>query len=208
MALTDPNNIFRSNIDLVYYCYHKYISDVPSHFDDIIQEGMLGLWAASVRFDSSQGHRFTTFAVPYIVGYMRTYVRTKMNLIRIPRSDWSDESFDKYNVASLDIDVLDSDGRATLHDVVPSKPDCYDGLTLDLIDSFIKWEGSQLSSRRGPKRDISATLEIMQAYLQGAAFSEPPTQVELSARYAKSQAQVSRILTRCNSEFKRFLLDS
>ena len=54
-------------------------------FDDIVQQGMMGLIYALDHFEPSRGVRFTTFATPAILGEIRRYFRDKSWSIRVPR---------------------------------------------------------------------------------------------------------------------------
>jgi len=53
-------------------------------WDDLIQEGNLGLLMASERFDYTLGNTFSTFAVSYIRGYILIALRDKSATIRLP----------------------------------------------------------------------------------------------------------------------------
>jgi RNA polymerase sigma-B factor len=54
-------------------------------FDDIVQQGTIGLIYALDHFDTERGVRFTTFATPAILGEIRRYFRDKSWGIRVPR---------------------------------------------------------------------------------------------------------------------------
>lgn len=54
-------------------------------FEDIVQQGMIGLIYALDHFDAGRGVRFTTFATPSILGEIRRYFRDKSWGIRVPR---------------------------------------------------------------------------------------------------------------------------
>ena len=54
-------------------------------FDDIVQQGTIGLIYALDHFDTARGVRFTTFATPAILGEIRRYFRDKSWGIRVPR---------------------------------------------------------------------------------------------------------------------------
>ena len=54
-------------------------------FEDIVQQGMIGLIYALDHFDASRNVRFTTFATPSILGEIRRYFRDKSWGIRVPR---------------------------------------------------------------------------------------------------------------------------
>ena len=53
--------------------------------DDLFQVGCIGLIKALDNFDTSHGVRFSTYAVPMIIGEIRRYLRDN-NSIRVSRS--------------------------------------------------------------------------------------------------------------------------
>ena len=55
------------------------------HLDDLFQVGCIGLIKAIDNFDLSQNVRFSTYAVPMIIGEIRRYLRDN-NSIRVSRS--------------------------------------------------------------------------------------------------------------------------
>lgn len=75
----DRRKLFEDNQGLVFYLYEKLYPNIPrplrrNNRDDIIQEGLLGLWQAAERFDETRGTQFATYATPYISGYMKKYI--------------------------------------------------------------------------------------------------------------------------------------
>lgn len=53
-------------------------------FEDLINEGNIGLIEASQRFDPTRGFKFISYAVWYIRRYLLTYIRGNANTIRFP----------------------------------------------------------------------------------------------------------------------------
>lgn len=49
----------------------------PSFKDDLVQAGVVGLLKAVDGFDPRRGHRFATYAVPFILGEMRRFIRSQ-----------------------------------------------------------------------------------------------------------------------------------
>lgn len=62
----------------------KQYRDRGLSFEDLIQEGNLGLWKAVQRFDPERGFRFSTYAVWWIRQSMVQAISEKAKLIKIP----------------------------------------------------------------------------------------------------------------------------
>jgi RNA polymerase nonessential primary-like sigma factor len=53
---------------------------------DLIQEGVIGLEYSIDRFDRTKGFRFTTYAEPWIKGFITKSIDEKSRMIRLPRN--------------------------------------------------------------------------------------------------------------------------
>ena len=194
-----PKEIFDENQKLVGWCFKKYIGEYSaSDFEDIMQEGMLGLWEASQKYDESKEIKFSTFAVPYIFGYMKRYVRDKRNVIRIARSVYDKHDTELIsnlrNVTSLDAEVSQDDGSSTrISDLIGDIPDEYEFITEDLIDNFLA------TIKDSKHRDI------MEEYYYAYVWCKKLTHAEIVEKYKISQPQVSRIIKRYNKKFKEYI---
>jgi RNA polymerase sporulation-specific sigma factor len=73
-----------ANMRLVLSVIQKYIR-VRTNCDDIFQVGCIGLIKAIDNFDPQFGVRFSTYAVPMIIGEIRRFLRDECG-IRVPRS--------------------------------------------------------------------------------------------------------------------------
>lgn len=72
-----------ANLKLVVSVAKKYLyTEEP--FDDLIQEGNIGLMKAVDRFDWRRGFRFSTYATLWIKQNIQRYVADKCSVIRIP----------------------------------------------------------------------------------------------------------------------------
>lgn len=76
--------LIRCNIRLVLSVVHRF-SNRGENPDDLFQVGCVGLIKAIDNFDLSVGVRFSTYAVPMILGEVRRYLRDN-NSIRVSRS--------------------------------------------------------------------------------------------------------------------------
>lgn len=194
----NPDQLFQDNQKLVGFCYNKYIRHLNiSDTEDIIQQGMLALWKASLQYDDSKGIEFSTYAIHYISGYMRRYVRDKCNVIRIPSTAFSSNNRELIsllsNVESLDKTISGTSDSITLLDKLESNPDDYKRLTWDLIDTFL----STIRNRRD--------REIMRVYYYVVANGDKMTQKQISAKFHVCRSTVARIIDKYNSEFREFI---
>ncbi len=73
-----------SNLRLVLSVLQRF-SNRSEEADDLFQVGVIGLIKAIDNFDLSQNVRFSTYAVPMIIGEIRRYIRDN-NSIRVSRS--------------------------------------------------------------------------------------------------------------------------
>lgn len=78
------NNFFKRNIRLVYSISKHYNNINKIQFNDIIQEGNLGLIKAINRFDISKGNRFSTYATYWIKEFILRSFNYNTDLIRKP----------------------------------------------------------------------------------------------------------------------------
>ncbi len=74
----------KGNLRLVLSIIQRF-SNSNENVDDLFQIGCIGLMKAIDNFDISQGVKFSTYAVPMIIGEIRRYLRDN-NSIRVSRS--------------------------------------------------------------------------------------------------------------------------
>lgn len=80
----NKEELVKSHLKLVAKIAKKYSFLNPSMFEDLIQDGTLGMVLAIDRFDPSLGFRFSTFASFYIRNQMRQSLRKSAFLFHIP----------------------------------------------------------------------------------------------------------------------------
>ena len=73
-AENDRSKIIEDNMGLVHACAHKF-KGKGIEYDDLFQAGCMGLVKATDAFDTERGVRFSTYAVPVILGEMRRLFR-------------------------------------------------------------------------------------------------------------------------------------
>ena len=78
------NEFIQGNLRLVLSVIQRF-SGRGENVDDLFQVGCIGLMKSLDNFDLSQNVRFSTYAVPMIIGEIRRYLRDN-NVIRVSRS--------------------------------------------------------------------------------------------------------------------------
>lgn len=81
---TVREQIISGNLKLVLSVCQKFIGK-GENIDDIFQIGCIGLMKSIDNFDTSFGVRFSTYAVPMIIGEIRRYMRDN-SIMRVSRS--------------------------------------------------------------------------------------------------------------------------
>src|SRR5579875_3374181 len=82
--LASREKLVNGNLRLVLSVIQRF-NNRGEHVDDLFQVGCIGLMKAIDNFDLGQNVRFSTYAVPMIVGEIRRYLRDN-NPIRVSRS--------------------------------------------------------------------------------------------------------------------------
>ncbi|HAG56817.1 MAG TPA: flagellar biosynthesis protein FliA [Ruminococcaceae bacterium] len=72
--MADRDEMIQQNMGLVHACAHKF-KGRGIEYEDLFQAGCMGLIKATDAFDESRGVRFSTYAVPVILGEMRRLFR-------------------------------------------------------------------------------------------------------------------------------------
>lgn len=199
------------NMRLVLSMVQRYKSDKDSA-DDLFQVGMLGLIKALDNFDVSLNVRFSTYAVPMIIGEIRRYLRegTCMKVGRglrdvayramqaRDRLELSRTNEVTLTEIAEEIDVPYREVVSAL-DAISEPVSIYDSVYSDSDDSLLVVD--QISDDRDLDtvlNEITLSEEISKLpekerdvlllrYYQGK------TQMEISAKLKMSQAQVSRL---------------
>lgn len=73
-AENERSRMIEENMGLVHACAHKF-KGKGIEYDDLFQAGCMGLVKATDAFDTQRGVRFSTYAVPVILGEMRRLFR-------------------------------------------------------------------------------------------------------------------------------------
>ena len=194
--------------------------------DDLFQVGMVGLLKALDNFDAGQGVKFSTYAVPMILGEIRRYLRDRTT-IKVPRSMRDTaykalkarENMLKHSTADVGLmEIAEEIGLPysqvacaldavsepmSLHDSVFSDGDdtveIIDGLA-DEKENAENWS-EKISLYEAMKLVPERELEVLKL-----RYFDGKTQVEISNIIGISQAQVSRLEKSAVTRLKTALL--
>ncbi len=72
--MSKRDDVICNNIGLVHSCARRFIGR-GIEYDDLFQAGCMGLVKAADGFDEERGHKFSTYAVPVILGEIRRLFR-------------------------------------------------------------------------------------------------------------------------------------
>jgi RNA polymerase sporulation-specific sigma factor len=180
--------------------------------DDVFQAGCVGLIKAIDNFDISVGVKFSTYAVPMILGEIKRYLRDG-NSLRVSRSirdtayqilkvrekleeEDDDVTYDKIaknmNIAVSEVAYcLDAiSDPVSLYDPVYNKS----GDTLLLMDQiFDEKNNDEVWTEKAALYEAISCLNKREKNILFLRYFEGKTQTEISAEVGISQAQVSRL---------------
>lgn len=193
--------------------------------DDLFQIGCIGLIKALDNFDVSQNVRFSTYAVPMIIGEIRRYLRDN-NPVRVSRS-MRDTAYKALSVKEEMQKTLQREPTAEeiakalslpRRDVVIAMEAIVDPVSLfDPVyndDSDSLYIMDQIKDKKetdsGWIEEISikqavATLSEREKNILSLRFYGGKTQTEVAKQIGISQAQVSRLEKSALSQIKNYL---
>jgi len=200
------------NLRLVLSVIQRF-SNRGEQMDDLFQVGCIGLIKAIDNFDITQNVRFSTYAVPMIIGEVRRYLRDN-NSIRVNRS-LRDIAYKALNAKerltnSLSrepkIEEIAKELELPKEDVVMALEAIQDPVSLyepvfnDSSDTLYIMD--QIKDEKNTDTDWVENISISQAmdhlsdrekHILGLRFFQGKTQMEVSNEIGISQAQVSRL---------------
>ena len=192
--------------------------------DDLFQVGCIGLIKSIDNFDLSQNVRFSTYAVPMIIGEIRRYLRDN-NAIRISRST-RDTAYramqakeqlltELHREPTVEeiakrLDIPREDVVLALEAIVDPvslyEPVYNDGGdTIFILDQVGDRNDDQNWLNEIALKDAIAALSDREKKILSLRFFKGLTQVEVSGQIGISQAQVSRLEKGALSKIKKEL---
>ena len=215
----------KGNLRLVLSVIKRFDSSSESA-DDLFQIGCVGLMKAVDNFDPERLVRFSTYAVPMIVGEIRRYLRDN-NSIRVSRSlrdtaykaIYARESYRKKNQKEPTVqEIADEIGIAKEDvvfalDAVQTPMSLHEPVYNDGGDALYVMD--QVSDKKNREENwveelsLEAAMERLnerERYIISLRFFEGKTQTEVAGQIGISQAQVSRLEKNALKTMRQYLL--
>ena len=181
--------------------------------DDLFQIGCIGLIKAIDNFDSTLNVKFSTYAVPMIIGEIRRYLRDN-NSIRVSRSlrdtaykaIYAKENYVKKTLKEPTINEIASEIGISKEDIVyamdaiQTPVSLYDPVYTEGGDTLYVMD--QISDRKNKEENWVESISLNEAIQRlgerermiiEMRFYEGKTQMEVANEIHISQAQVSRL---------------
>ena len=216
--------LINGNLKLVLSILKKY-NNRTDNMDDLFQVGCIGLIKAIDNFDLSHEVKFSTYAVPMILGEVKRYLRDNGSL-RVSRS-LKDLA---YNVLKTKEEMTKQLGREVSIEEISKELDIptYDAVTaleamrnpVSIFEPIYSDGGDtiylydQIEDKRLRKQDLDVNLAITNAidnleqrekYIIDQRYIIGKTQMELAEELGISQAQISRLEKNAITTLKKVL---
>lgn len=214
----------KGNLRLVLSVIKRFTGN-HENVDDLFQIGCIGLIKSIDNFDPTMGVKFSTYAVPMIIGEIRRYLRDN-NSIRVSRS-LRDTAYKA--IHAKEILLKNSSQEPTLQeiadeagiskedivyalDAIQSPLSLYDPVYTDGGDTLYVMD--QISDKKNKEDNWVEDLALMDAmnrlgerehYIIQLRFFEGKTQMEVADEIHISQAQVSRLEKSALKSMKNYL---
>ena len=214
----------KGNLRLVLSVIQRF-SGSSENVDDLFQIGCIGLIKAIDNFDVTQNVKFSTYAVPMILGEVRRYLRDN-NSIRVSRSlrdtaykaIYAKEKLMKKNLKEPTImEIADEVGIskeeiAYALDAIQSPVSLYEPIYTDCGDPLYVMD--QISDKKNREENWVEQLSLSEAmkrlpererHIIDMRFFEGKTQTEVAEEVGISQAQVSRLEKNALKSMRNYL---
>ncbi len=213
-----------SNLKLVLSLVRKYNQKV-NNLDDLFQVGVIGLIKAIDNFDTSLDVRFSTYAVPLIMGEMKRFIRDNSPM-RIPRSVRdlaykallaNEQYMQKHNKEATPKELakmLHVDEFSLIEALSSTN-------NVSFLSQEVQNDGqgvidleSQIPDRRDDIQDIQNAIDLTEAMQHldekelkviNERYFKGQTQSEIAKELFISQAQVSRIEKHALLQLKKYM---
>lgn len=217
------SQVYEANIGLIYMVLERF-KNTGYEYEDLFQVGSIGLLKAIDKFDFSFNVRFSTYAVPMIIGEIKKFLRDD-GIVKVQRGikethariRWAQDKLRGdlgrepavNEIASL-LEISKEDivlameacqTPAYIHDAMPGE----EKEQLSLIDKLANDESSVMILEKLALREALAKLDNREQQVILRRFFKDETQSSIADDLGVSQVQVSRIEKTAIQKLKGFL---
>ena len=203
----------------------KRFSNSSENMDDLFQIGCIGLIKAIDNFDTTLNVKFSTYAVPMIIGEIRRYLRDN-NSIRVSRSlrdiayraIYAKETYVKNNLKEPTITEIaqeigiDKETIVYAMDAIQNPVSLFEPIYTEGGDTLYVMD--QISDKKNREENWVENLSLREAinrlnkrerHIIDLRFYEGKTQMEVAQEIGISQAQVSRLEKNALKSMRNYL---
>ena len=205
----------------------KRFSNSNENMDDLFQIGCIGLIKAIDNFDTTLNVKFSTYAVPMIIGEIRRYLRDN-NSIRVSRSlrdiayraIYAKETYIKTHlreptIAEIASEIgIEKEIIVYAMDAIQNPVSLFEPVYTEGGDTLYVMD--QISDKKNKEETWVENLSLREAinrlnkrerHIIDLRFYEGKTQMEVAQEIGISQAQVSRLEKNAIKSLRRYLED-
>ncbi len=217
--------LVQGNLKLVLSILKKFTNRFDN-MDDLFQIGCIGLLKAIDNFDLSHEVKFSTYAVPMILGEVKRYIRDNASSIRISRSikdlsykimKFKETYFQEHGHEPTN-EELSKNLDVTTYEIITAIESMKDPISMfepiynDGGDTIYLYD--QIEDKSSQSNEISTKLAIENAidnlndrekYILDSRYVIGKTQMEIASELDISQAQVSRLEKGAIKQLKKVL---
>lgn len=217
--------LVQGNLKLVLSILKKF-NNRFDNMDDLFQIGCIGLLKAIDNFDLSHEVKFSTYAVPMILGEVKRYIRDNSSSVRVSRSlkDLAYKALkikDEYHNnkgEEITIEELAKKLEVSTYDVINALESLKEPISMfepiynDGGDTIYLYD--QIEDKKSNNTELSTKLAISAAidnlnarekFILDERFITGKTQMEIANELNISQAQVSRLEKGAIKQLKKVL---
>ena len=213
--------LFEENTGLIYSVAKRFLGR-GVEMEDLFQIGSIGLLKAVDHFDPSYEVRFSTYAVPMIVGEIKRFLRDD-GILKVSRSlkencgriYQAEEKLEKELGREPGLDEIAAEVELSLEEVILALESTAeveslhktiyqgDGNDISLMDRLPEKEnGQEQALDRIFLDEMLQSLDARERQLIGMRYFQNRTQTEIAAELGVSQVQVSRMEKRILKKLK------
>lgn len=220
---TAREQVYEANVGLIYMVMERFRNSAYD-YEDLFQVGSIGLLKAIDKFDFSYNVRFSTYAVPMIIGEIKKFLRDD-GLVKVQRGmkeisskvAWAREklrgelghepgiheiaAFLNIGKEEIVIALEACQKPVYINDVVPGEEKEH----LSLLDKLAKDDSNMNLLEKLALREALAKLDKREREVILRRFFKDETQTAIAYDLGVSQVQISRIEKGALSKLKNIL---